>query len=533
MNRVETKRRQFGEFSNILALVTILLLGRWIGDNGVTYVIVAVEAYVFFLNIFCGNVSDTLGRILRSRRNKGQYKGMVQMRRSAMIFHMVVGILGSVLLFLLSDAMAEGIFKVHYSSLIIKVLSPMVFLRSVSAVFLGCFQGEGSEFPTMISEILRRVFILGFGILFSQILGSYGEKVGTLLMQSNYSAMYGGVGFAIGINLTEVLILLFLGLIYRGMCRVDRGSGQEAGYSFRVMFLCIKSLCAGRWSQCATTILGLLPLVLGIYFVDRSSEDESGILEYGIFTGKYLVICCGAVALISLVILPVISKVYAGFRREEQRYVKNVFQSGVHLCLVHGVFAAIFVAVTGKQFGELCCPDNMELVGQMLLGGSSVIGFIALARYFGRILQAGGKKMLVLMSVGVLNVIFLLFCGVLSGVGKAGILSLVYGSVISVFVLCILLGMMAYKQMRMRMDWLNVVIVPLGAGSAAGLLGALLARMISPHVGAFMTLILVYVAASVLYWGLLLFLRNFREQELDVIVGGRLIGRIGQMLHVY
>ncbi len=533
MNRVETKRRQVGVFSKILALITLLLLGRWIGDNGVTYVIVAVEVCALFGSVFCGNVSDILGKILRSRRNKGQYKGMIQMRRSAMIFHVVAGILGSVLLFLLSDAIAEGIFKVHYSSLIIKVLSPMVLLRSVSAVFLGYFQGEGSEFPTMISEILRRLFTLGFGILFSQILGNYGEKVGTLLMQSNYTAMYGGVGFAIGVNLTEVFILLFLGLIYKGMCRADSKSAQDAGDSLRVTFLCVKSLCMGRWIQCATTMMGLLPLVLGVFFLDRSAEDETGILEYGIFTGKYLAICCVAAALISIVILPVVSKVYAGFRREEQRYAKTVFQSGVHICMVHGIFAAIFVAVTGKQFGELVCPDNVELVGKMFLGGSSVIGFMALALYFGRILQTGGKKIFVFGAAGIGNVIFMLFGGVLSGVGKAGILSLVYGSIISMFLVCILLGMMAYKQMRMRMDWLNVVIVPLGAGSAAGLLGALLARFISPHVGAFMTLLLVYMATSALYWGVLLFLRNFKEQELDMVAGGRLIGRIGQMLHVY
>ena len=170
MNRAEIKMRQVRELSNILALITVLLLGRLIGDNGVTYVIVAMEVYGLMWSVAGKNISDTLGKQLRGRRNKGQQKNAAQMRRSALIFQLIAGAAGSLLLFLLAETIAGGIFKVQYSTLLIKVLSPMVLLRSVSSVLLGYFQGEGSEFPTMVSDVLRRILILGFGILFSQIL---------------------------------------------------------------------------------------------------------------------------------------------------------------------------------------------------------------------------------------------------------------------------------------------------------------------------------------------------------------------------
>ncbi len=533
MNRAEIKMRQVREISNILALITVLLFGRLIGDNGVTYVIVAMEVCGFIWSVVGGNLSDTLGKLLRGRKNKGQYKNVVQMRRGAMIFHLILGVAGSVILFLLAETIAGRIFKVQYSTLIIKVLSPMVLLRSASSVLLGYFQGEGSEFPTMVSGIVRQIFILGFGILFSQLCGGYGEKVSTLLMQNNYTAMYGGVGFAIAVNITELLIILFLIIIYRGMCKSDRKNKPDVAYSANGIFDSIRSLVIGRWPQSVMGILVLLPILLGILFIDKSVSEETGILEYGVFAGKYLVICGIVAALLSLITLPVIARIYTSVRREERKYVKTVFQSGVHICVVHGIFAAVVVAVMGKQFGELFCPENAELMQKMLLGGASVIVFLSLALYFGRILQTGGKKVLLLGTVGIADVVFVIFALILSGVGKAGILSLVYGGMISLFVLCVLLGMLSYAQMRTRIDWLNILIVPLGAGSAAGLTSALLGRLMSPHLNALLTLVLACVAAGAVYWVLLLVLRNFKEQELDLIVGGRLFRTIGEMLHVY
>ncbi len=533
MNRAEIKIRQVRELSNILALITVLLLGRLIGDNGVTYVIVAMEVYGLMWSVAGKNISDTLGKQLRGRRNKGQQKNAAQMRRSALIFQLIAGAAGSLLLFLLAETIAGGIFKVQYSTLLIKVLSPMVLLRSVSSVLLGYFQGEGSEFPTMVSDVLRRILILGFGILFSQILSGYGEKVSTLLMQSNFTAMYGGVGFAIAVNLAEILIILFLVVIYRGMCRSDKKSKQDAPFSAAGIFDCIRTLVLGRWPEGVMGILGVLPVLLGILFIDTSVSEETGILEYGVFAGKYLVLCGIVIALLSFITLPVIARIYAGVRREEHKHVKMVFQSGVHIGVVHGIFASVMAAVMGRPFGELLCPENADLLRKMLLEGSSVIAFLSLALYFGRILQTGGKKVLLLGTAGIADVVFIIMALILSTVGKAGIMSLIYGGMISMFVLCVLLGMLSYAQMRTRMDWLNVLLVPLGAGSAAGLTGALLVRLLSPHLNALLIIFLACGIAGIVYWVILLVLRNFKEQELDVILGGRLLGTIGEMLHVY
>ena len=74
--------------------------------------------------------------------------------------------------------------------------------------------------------------------------------------------------------------------------------------------------------------------------------------------------------------------------------------------------------------------------------------------------------------------------------------------------------------------------MPVAAACVAGLLGMLLGKVLTPHVGNLISLLVCLVISGALYWAGLLLLRNFREQELEVIPGGRFINALGQMLHV-
>jgi len=531
MNRAEVRRRQAEAVADILALITVLVMGRLIGNNGVAYVLLAVEVYLLLWSVVGGNLSDTLGKLLRGRKNKGRYNNVVKMRRGVMIFHGVLGLLGSLVLFFLAGTVAEGIFHLPYSTLILRVLSPAVLLRSVSAILTGFFQGEGTEFPGTVVSIMRQILTLVFGIVFSGLMGGYGEMVSALLRQDNYTAMYGGVGFAIAISLAELFVIIFLALVYRGSRRQGRNAKQDAASTEESMLDGVRYLCMGRWQQALTDFLACLPLVIGLFIYGRSAEDVVA-ADYGVYAGVYLAVCSMAEALVSIVLMPFLGRTFAGIRREDSRFARTAFQSGVHICLVYGIFLTVYVAVMGAQLAELLCPEGKETVVGMLLGGSSLILFMVLVSYFKRFLQIAGKKALVAGAVGLADVVFALIVLLTSGIGKAGILSLVYGGLAGMLVLCILLGLFSYRQMRMKMDWLQVCLIPLGAGGAAGILFAILGRLLAPLLGAAVTLLVVFAVVGMVYWIGLLLLRNFREQELSGLLGGRFIIALGQRLHL-
>ena len=534
MNRGEVKRRQAEEITNIITLITVLTVGRITGNQGITYVALAIEVCALVWTAVCGSLSDTLGRLLRGRRNRGQYGNIVRLRRNAMLIQVILGLAGSLLLLISADRIADGLFGIRYGALIIRVLSPVIFLRTVSSVLVGYFQGDGSELPRAVSGILRQIFILGFGLLFSGMRKAYGEKVSDLLMQENFTYMHIGSGIAAAICLAEILIIIFLAVIFRGSQRAEKRTRREERHFSESFFDSVRYLYVSRWPLIVTGVLKILPFAAGMIFFVKVAEDETAAaVEYGLYVGKYLTVCGLAICLISFTSLPVIAKVFTSLRSGENRFAKKVFQSGVHICLVHGIFCSIFLAVMGGPIAGLLCPEKEGILQKMFTGGSAVVVLTALACYFGRFLQIMGKKYFVLGAVGTADVIFLLFTMIMLRAGKAGILALVYGAMAGMAVLCVVLGLLAYRQLRTQADWLGILIVPLGAGGVAGLVFMLLKKTLAPHLGGPVLLPTGFAAGAIVYWVLLLVLRNFKEHELEAISGGRLIEKIGQVFRVF
>ena len=83
------------------------------------------------------------------------------------------------------------------------------------------------------------------------------------------------------------------------------------------------------------------------------------------------------------------------------------------------------------------------------------------------------------------------------------------------------------------MDWLRELVIPLGVGCLVGLFDMFMGNILTPHLGNGMTLFVTFLFSLLVYWVVLLFLRNFKEQELDVICGRRLLYALAQVLRVY
>lgn len=533
MNQVEVRRRQLQAVSMILTLLTLAVVSRLTGYNGAAYTAAAVEALAVIWTIVSGSVTDTLGRLLRVRGSKGQHRNAERLRRNTLVFQMAFGLAGSLLLFFGAEWIAGSVFRLPYSTFILMVLSPTVFLRSISSVILGYFQGEGSEFPTTGSAVIRQLFILGFSLLFGRMLGDYGEKVSRLLVQDNYTSMYGGVGVAMAVSVSEIFIVVFLFLIYRVSRRLKENVPQEGMRSVDSFADSIQILWAGRGWQWLTNLLLFLPIPLGLIFLLKSGIDDERVIEYGIYVSFYWVLCGIGTALILITMFPVCFKAVSFLRREEQRFAKNAFQSGIHIIVVHSFFASAFFAVMAPQLARTFCNEHAETARQMLQGGSFAMLFLALGLYFGRFLSLTGGKMLVLGAVGISDVVYVVSATVMLNSGRAGVLSLIYAGALGLGVLCILLGALTYRQLRMQIDWLQLFLLPACAAFAAALICLLLGRLFTPHLGDFVTLIVALAVSAALYWVALLLLRNFRETELDTIPGGRLIRALGQMLHIF
>ncbi len=517
----------------MIFLVTILAVGGMAGDNGMTYIAAAAMAFAFLWALCGGYTADTLGKLLRIRNAKGQYKSMAKMRRNILLFQLAVGLAGTILLFFGAGTIAGKLLHVQYSVFLMMLLAPALLLRVVSAVLMGFCQGEGSEMPTAVSGILRQVFVLIFSLIFCRALGNYGLKVGMLLTQANFASMYTAAGFCIAVDVSEVFVILFL-LVLQKIGRQSQKRESLEGMRFTDSFWsAVQSFSSNRISYAAIQLLLLLPVVLGFLFFEKSVTDwEAGMLDYGVYFGKYLAVIVLMVLLGAGAFIQICSRTVIALRKGEQRFARVIFQSGVHIAVIHSLFLAAFLAVMAEHAaGILGAGGNVTAV-KLFRGGALMIPFAALTYYFVRFLMMTGKNLLILGALAISDIVFVLSMTLFLNMWKAGILALAYAGIMGSLVCCLLLGVITYRQLRVGDLWLQIFVIPAGAAAITGLLCMLLSKVISPHLGNVVTLIVCGVVSLAVYWLLLLLARNFSEQELENIPGGKLIITIGQMLRV-
>ncbi|MBQ2802497.1 MAG: hypothetical protein IJF07_01205 [Lachnospiraceae bacterium] len=551
MNQVEVKRKQLQLCSHCLGLVVLSILAGRIYYNGVTYLAGAI-AFVAAMGILInGSAADTLGRLLRGRNAKGQYKNAAKLRRSIFYVQLVLGLLGSSILLLLANPVAESVLKIPYSKYLIMLIAPIIFLRTMSAVFLGCLQGEGNELFSAVVNIVRYLLILLLGLLFSGRLLEYGQKVSNLLGKGTFTAMYGGMGIAVAIVVSELIVgvLLFLG--YKTIGKKKRkkdAEGMKATDSFGSQ---IKLFQGSRGVLMLSGLTTFLPFLTGFIFFQHYiqnlcmansftlNQGEGYQDMFGIYLAKYMLPCGLVILLLLTSILPLIAKLSSSIRKEEQRFARVVFQGGMKNLIVFSLFWAVYVMVMAEQLAGVFSPNAIEtttetvLLADMLKGGSFIIVLLPLCYYFNRVLILSGKRYAVLACGAIADVISIIALLIMYQKTLLGIMALVYGGLLFLLVYMLLLCALLLRQLQAGIDYLRVLAIPVGSACVAGLLSFLLAKICTPHLGNLVTVLVCFVLSLMVYLVLVLFFRCYNEQELSMLPGGRVLKAAGQLIRVF
>ncbi len=530
MNQVEVKSKQIQSIVSVLGAVTWLILGRMIGDNGIAYFAAATEGFLIFYCILSGRVSEALGRVLRSRCQKGQFKNADKVKSSVLLFQSVVGVLGGVLLFFLAPVLAEKVFLIPYGTLALRILAPALTVRILIQILLGYFQGTGTQMPNVAVHLLRYLFSLGFAFVFVRLLREYGEKVKPLLLNEDLPAMYGAAGMAVAVAVSELLLLLFVVFLYIFSRKTQRN--REEGLKKTETFSgAIGSLYSAMLPWSLVDLLTRLPLWIGMVFFLRNMEDlQTAVIHYGKYYGKYLVVCIIPILICESLLHSLAAKTARAVRKGEQRYAKDIFGAGFHTAIVITLFPTVFLSVLSTQVGHLV-EETKGVVGElgkMFLMGSSLILLAVISQFLIRCALYMGKWKPVMGSLGLYVIVFVGSAFACFRLRKLGIEGLIYAGLAALFVLCLSVGIFLFRMLRAKFDLLYWVGIPAVAAVASGLICYLLGKYLTPHMGYLFTVSLGLVTGFVVYWILLIVLKCFGRRELEVIPGGKLIGRLSE-----
>lgn len=534
MSQVEVKRKQIQVGLSVLGAATWLVLGRLIGYNGIAYLGAAMEAFSLFEIILADKVPDALGRLVRSRNAKGQFKNASKIKSSILIFQSIMGVAGGVLLLFLAQPIAEGLFRMPYGMLALRILAPALTLRVMTGIFLGYFQGSGTQMPTVAVCALRHLMHLGLGVVFVKLLKEYGEKVKLLLLNDDLPSMYGAAGMAAAIAITEIFMLLFTALIYTGSRKSRKN--QEEGLKKTDDF---KSAVCGLYGTMTpsvlTEMLFRMPVWLGLILYQRSVADNyQSAWDWGKYYGGYLVLCAIPVLIGNVLLHPLAARTAAMAKKGENHFAGKLLGAAFHWVLTYPLIIAVFLATMASQMSCTLAVSGEESqpVAGMLRAGSTVVVLAIMASLFIRILLYIGKTNLVIGGAGIYVIVFTV--GTLIGLKafEGGIEGLIYAGIGALAVLTVLIAIYMFKAFRVKIDFLNWLGIPMAGALGCGIICYLLSAHLTQHLGYGLTMLLGLIISAVVYTLVLLFFRSFGKQELEVIPGGKILNLVKDSLHI-
>lgn len=344
--------------------------------------------------------------------------------------------------------------------------------------------------------------------------------------------MYGAMGVALGIVISEVLVLIFVFVIYQGSAsgRREAEIGMKGTDTF---FSQVRVLLFSMGGDIIGDLLLYLPLWTGLVLFEKNAADIYAAADsYGVFIGRYLDMMLLVVVLLCMGILPGVAKTGAHIRKKEERYVQNAIQSGIQGVFLHGMFFTVWLAVLAVPLAQTIDNSVGILLGEMFTTGSSVVLWALLLFYCSQILKLSGKNHLLLLGYGVMDIVFVITSTILFRMENAGILSIVLGSAIGMAAGAVCLCVILCLQRKTRPDALRGLAIPAGCCCACGLLAFGLEKLLFPHVVAVVTVISELIITLLLYWFLLLLLRCLRGQDFQYIPGGRLMRMLGKMFRL-
>ncbi|MBR6380336.1 MAG: hypothetical protein IKS07_01495 [Lachnospiraceae bacterium] len=530
MSKHHVKRVQIHLMSALLPAAAFYLMRSRLGEAGLGYFAISYLGYLFMLLLFDGGVADETARMLRSRINRGHRTNVRIVWTAVLGMQIFSGILAGVLLGAGGYFLSVKSLHIPHAAWVWAFWAPALFLRMVNSVYASYAKGRFSDTQVSISLLCRAVFFPVLSFFFFSQMENYGRKVSALLLDEDFSAMYGCIGICIGAAAAEALVFFYL-LVVRILGIRFEASPSESGRVRRDRSgaICL-SVWGGRGLQMLSAVL-LLGYAFGLFFLCGKTEN----LSLAPLSGEFFTLSLLPFLLVTVsggaMTLPFAARCNASFAKEAMRNARVSFQAGFHLSVLLGTFgfssvfalSRIWLIWLGKG-GE--GPDS----GVLMALGFAVL-FTVVDLFFYRLLIMRDLKLFVcganlLAAVVGIFVFRALLPGKGAHTGAAVSMAVVAG------MLCLLYGLLAAWKLNMNYDPVSSILVPLGCGVLLGLVEMFLSRAIAPHLGYGFTMVLCTLIFGVLYTISLLLLRNFNEWEIRHYPGGRLLEGLGQLLRV-
>lgn len=525
--------------SRIIGLLYRSPLTAIIGDEGNGYYGTAINIYTIILMVSCYGVPSALSKQMSQKIAVGEYRDSQKIFHCAMIYAVVVGAVGSLLLFF-----GAGVLVTPNSVPVLRVFAPTVFLFGILGVLRGYFQANQTMLQTSVSQILEQI---------TNAVVSIGAAYFLMRMvvtgDDTQKAIRGAQGSALGTGSGVLVALIFMALVYwkhrrQFMKRVasDRTGRKTAfGPLMKETVLVITPFILSSFILNLTTSVNMTifqKMMIGV----RGWEEVTTTTLYGLFSNKAVVITNIPISIATAVAAAILPNISTAFAQGNVRETRRRSVTAIRMTLIIAVPCAAGLMVLARPVTMLLFPqwDTLDTASVLLAELAVTVIFYSVGTITNAVLQSIGKINMPLVSAGIalaVQTAALLFmiCFTDLGVHSLVLCSILY-SVLIFLINNIFIARYLHMHLRIWKVYGKPIVAAAVMGAVTWIVYTALYTLLRTVTGGqvylsnLISLIIAILIAIFIYFFVLIRAGGFREQDvLRLPKGTRIVDLLRRM----
>lgn len=525
----------------VIGLIYRVPVTRILGPVGNSYYSAAYEVYSMMLLISSFSLPLAVSKMVSARMAKGQVRGAYKIFQCTLVFALVSGGLGSLLIYFGAGFFSDVIVNTPQSRLALQVLAPTILIVALMGCIRGYFQGLGSMIPTAVSQVVEQVINAAVSIGAAWFLFDYGAKVDALYSTDTAAYACGAAGSTLGTGagaLAGFLFLCFIMFIYSSVMKkrrlMDKTGRVES--TKEIYYLLLITILPVILSTAVYNISGIIDQGIFKHLMESKNYASMKTDElWGIFSGEYKLLTNVPIAVASAMASSTIPALTKARVNKDRREMKRKTENSIRCVMIICIPCAVGLSVLASPILELLFGSRSHLAtsaGLLRIGTAAVV-FYSLSTLTNGILQGMDKMRLPVIHAAVSLILHIILLVALIQFTDLNIYAVVWANIFFALMMCLLNSLSIARHMRYRQEILRTFIIPLISSAIMGVAayGIHLGFMSLTQNNTISTLIACALAVP-LYGVILLLLKGVKENELRNFPKGLLLVRIAKKLHL-
>jgi stage V sporulation protein B len=380
----------------ILGLVyTLYLTNReGFGDKGNGICASGYQIYAMLLTISSIGVPSAISKLVSERVAVGDHKGAHRIFKIAFATFAVIGLVGSLLLFLGANIIANDWLQIPEAEMTLVALSPAIFFVAVASVMRGYFNGRQCLKIGARSQTLEQIFKTLLTIIVVEIVA----------ILSNVSTQWMAAGANLATTLATFLGFAYLMLYYRTRRKeIALEIKATVNYKYERVLTIIKRILIVSIPIALTAIMSSINKNIDSFTVVRSLKqflpEDIATAQYGILGGKVDTLTSLPLSINVAFATALVPAISAAKAKKDSETITKRTSFSLLLSMLIGLPCTVGMFIFSDEILNLLFPKASD--GAVILQISSLtIIFTILDQTINGALQGYGKLTIPTISLG-------------------------------------------------------------------------------------------------------------------------------------